>query len=120
MKLYSSADVRAADQAAERAGVAPATLMEAAGRAVAEEALAAWPEARRPLVLCGPGNNGGDGYVAARRLARAGRRPTVLAVRPDGSRGEAAEAARRDWLPHGPVAALGAARLAQAPCSAPA
>jgi NAD(P)H-hydrate epimerase len=114
MKLHSSADVRAADQAAERAGVAPATLMEAAGRAVADDARAAWPDARRPWVLCGPGNNGGDGYVAARHLARAGYAPTVLAVRPDGSKGEAAEAARRDWRPHGEILALDAQTLADA------
>ena len=114
MKLYSSADVRAADQAAERAGVAPATLMEAAGRAVASDARATWPAALRPWILCGPGNNGGDGYVAARHLARSGCTPTVLAVRPDGSKGEAAEAARRDWRPHGEIRPLNAETLADA------
>src|SRR6056297_1530851 len=82
MRLVSADDVRAADEAAAGLGAPPSLLMEAAGRSVATDLRRAWPYAQRPLVLCGSGNNGGDGYVAARHLAQGGLRPTVLALRP--------------------------------------
>ena len=70
--LLSVDEMYRADAAAsERAGIASLDLMEAAGKAVADTLAARW--GKRPvIVLCGPGNNGGDGFVAARLLARAG------------------------------------------------
>jgi hydroxyethylthiazole kinase-like uncharacterized protein yjeF len=68
-----------ADQATVRAGIPALDLMEAAGAAVARLALGR--SGRRPVaVLCGPGNNGGDGYVAARLLAARGVNVRVAAL----------------------------------------
>ena len=82
------------DEAAQRLGLPQDALMESAGAAVVELALAelatmpdavrgpGGPLAEAPLsvVMCGPGSNGGDGFVAARRLAAAGRRTTAVLV----------------------------------------
>jgi NAD(P)H-hydrate epimerase len=85
----------AADRFAEESGVAAATLMENAGRAVATEIARRWP-AGRAVVLCGPGNNGGDGFVAARHLKASGWtvRVALLGDR-DRMRGDAALMAGR-------------------------
>lgn len=69
--LLSSTQMRAAEAAAIKAGVASASLMETAGQHVADIAMQRW--SKRPVaIICGPGNNGGDGFVAARLLAAAG------------------------------------------------
>ena len=72
-------EVRVLDRNAEALGVSTATLMENAGRAVAERA-ARMAAGGAVLVLAGPGNNGGDGLVAARLLAERGVDTRVLAV----------------------------------------
>ena len=76
--LHDSAGSRAAEQAG-LASLPPHTLMQRAGTSVARLALAIAPHARLVRVMAGPGNNGGDGYVAAAWLHRAGRRVDVVA-----------------------------------------
>jgi NAD(P)H-hydrate epimerase len=83
----------AADAAAMAAGTPGTTLMEAAGKAVARAVAERYPE-QPVLVLCGPGNNGGDGFVAARHLAGMGWPVTLALVKGAGAlRGDAAWAA---------------------------
>ena len=69
--LLNSAEMNRADQLAAKAGIAGASLMERAGAGIAAAAMRAWDK-RAVAVLSGPGNNGGDGFVAARLLAEAG------------------------------------------------
>jgi hydroxyethylthiazole kinase-like uncharacterized protein yjeF len=90
--VLDSRQMRAADRAAIKAGVAPLELMENAASALVEELTAAWPGARRVAVVCGPGNNGGDGLAAARLLAAYGVSPRVFTLRDPGEyRGDAGE-----------------------------
>src|ERR1017187_8417559 len=97
MKTLTSAEMGATDRRTEdEFGVPLATLMGNAGGAVARFCLRRYPETKRVTVLCGKGNNGGDGFVAARVLAKAGvLLRVVLLGRADEVKGEAAEAVRR-------------------------
>ena len=71
--LYQAEQVRALDRCAiADHGIAGYTLMGRAGEATLERLQARWPKARRILVFCGGGNNGGDGYVIARLALAAG------------------------------------------------
>ena len=99
--ILTAAGMRAAEEAAIAAGAPVATLMERAGKAAAE---AVWRFAGPlpALVLCGPGNNGGDGYVIARELAARGVAVRVAAM--GEPRTAAASAARASWV--GPVESL--------------
>lgn len=83
MKLVTVAEMRALEQAAVDAGSSFPQLMEEAGLAVAQEAwmLLGTLEGRRIVVLAGPGNNGGDGLVAAKHLADWGAGVTVYVPR---------------------------------------
>lgn len=69
--LWTVAEMKRAEQLTMEAGTPGLVLMERAGRAVAQAVMARWT-ARRVVVLCGPGNNGGDGFVVARWLSQAG------------------------------------------------
>jgi hydroxyethylthiazole kinase-like uncharacterized protein yjeF len=92
MKIVSTQEMRAIDRAtSERFGVASLTLMEDAGCAVADFVLANHAAAESIVVFCGKGNNGGDGFVAARRLhERRKKVQIILLASPDELRGEAA------------------------------
>jgi hydroxyethylthiazole kinase-like uncharacterized protein yjeF len=97
MKILTAAEMGVVDRrTAEEFGVPIEALMERAGGAVAGFCLRQYPAAARVVVLCGRGNNGGDGLVAARVLAAAGRTVQVLLLgRADEVKGEAAVALRR-------------------------
>jgi ADP-dependent NAD(P)H-hydrate dehydratase / NAD(P)H-hydrate epimerase len=83
MKITTAAEMREIDRATtERFGVQSLTLMENAGSAIAQFILERYVDANRVTVVCGKGNNGGDGFVVARKLHRAGRVVDVLLLAP--------------------------------------
>ena len=108
--LIGGTEMADIDQAAQRLGLSQDALMEAAGAAVTEVALSELGRLSEPMrgpggplsdppltvVLCGPGNNGGDGFVAARRLAAAGRRVIAVLVG-DASKLGGGHAAAHNW-----------------------
>ncbi len=94
MQVLSAAEMQACDRlTTERFGIPSIELMRAASAAVAAFARQEFPRARRVTVLCGRGNNGGDGMMAARLLAGAGLEVTTLLLGGrDGLTGDAATA----------------------------
>jgi hydroxyethylthiazole kinase-like uncharacterized protein yjeF len=93
MKIVTAEEMRAIDRATtEKHGIPSLALMENAGSAVAEFAQKHF-EFNSVCVVCGKGNNGGDGFMAARKLHQAGKKVSVivLADGPDEMRGDAAE-----------------------------
>src|SRR4051812_29702771 len=71
----------------EDVGIPSAVLMEHAGHLAADALLARYPSPGRVAVLCGPGNNGGDGYVIARHLALRGVDVRAVPIFPPASPG---------------------------------
>jgi len=113
-ELLTPAEMGEADRMTVAAGTPGSALMEAAGLAVADEASRLARSRGRIAVLCGPGNNGGDGFVAARLLGSRGF-PVDLGLlgRREALRGDAAQAAARFA---GAVLPAGAVDLSDAAC----
>ena len=106
--VISASLMRAIERKAIDSGHATESeLMETAGKAVADEALRKWgggeQSERCAVVFCGPGNNGGDGFVVARHLAWNGWRVDVFEIEGNRVQDSAAELARRAWLEKGAV-----------------
>src|SRR6476469_8652228 len=100
--ILTAERMRQAEQAAIDAGTSVEDLMERAGAALAEAAYR-FAGPMPVLVLCGPGNNGGDGYVAARHFAQQGVKVRIAELTEPKS--DAAKWARSHWA--GPVEQLG-------------
>src|SRR2546423_2552400 len=117
IELLTPDEMAECDRLAIAGGIAGKALMEKAGRAVAD-AVARYPLATPVLVVAGPGNNGGDGFVAAGVLAERGYQMRVLLLGDVAAlRGDAAEAARlwrRAIEPAAPNAIAGAGVIVDA------
>lgn len=96
MRILTAAEMQACDRVTtERFGVPSLVLMRGAAASIAAFAREQFPAARKVTVLCGRGNNGGDGMMTARLLATAGLKvTTILLGAPDGLKGDAAAAWR--------------------------
>ncbi len=107
-KLYRAAAVRAAEQAAKtRYKLGEDDLMARAGLAAWRLLLDRWPQAQRIGIVCGPGDNGGDGYVLAALAHSSGRQVFVLRLNDDVKAGPARRAADAYRQAGGDVATLG-------------
>ena len=91
MKVYTAAQMREREQAAVDKGTSFDQLMENAGSSAARDLMQRHPQAGCALIVCGKGNNGGDGYVVARLAKAAGVQVTLIAC--DGARPLPPEAA---------------------------
>lgn len=114
VEFVTSAQMRAIEGAAiDSFSITGAELMERAGAGLVRAVFAHWPmlerETTQALVLCGPGNNGGDGYVIARHLAQRGIAVHVLALGQPDTLPPDARANWAAWLTLGPVLPYGAA-----------
>ncbi len=110
-ELLTAARMRALETAAiELGAVAGRDLMERAGRGAVAAILAEWPDLAnspgRTVVLCGPGNNGGDGFVVARLLAERGWEVTAFLLGDAGNLPPDARANHERWCAMGPVHSL--------------
>lgn len=102
--IWHADDLRHAEkEAADSLGITLYELMQRAGEAAFNVARTAHPESSHWLILCGHGNNGGDGYVVARLAVAAGIHVTLLALESDKPLPEEASAAREAWLNAGGV-----------------
>ena len=90
--LYDAAALRVIEAAALAHTSDATTLMQRAGSAGWRTLLAHWPQARRIVVVCGPGNNGGDGYVLAMQALASGRDAVVVRIESHAPRTDAAKA----------------------------
>lgn len=94
MEYVTPEEMKRLEREAGGYGLGVKQLMENAGRGVADFVVERFPRAGRVCVVCGGGNNGGDGFVAARRLAKTYRVDVVLLTQPDGIR---TPEARQNW-----------------------
>ena len=100
--IYSAAQVRALDTwEIEKRRVPGFTLMTRAAESALKILTARWPQAKRVAVVCGAGNNGGDGYVLARLARAAGLDAMVLAAAPPDKLAGDARRAQEEWLAAG-------------------
>lgn len=96
-RLYTAAQVRAFDRfAIESLGIAGHVLMQRAAAAAWQVLCVRWPQARRVVVVCGNGNNGGDGYLLACLARQAGLDVYVIALGESAAGGDA-QRARAEW-----------------------
>ncbi|MDN5971134.1 MAG: NAD(P)H-hydrate epimerase, partial [Enterobacterales bacterium] len=97
--VYPADNVRELEQrAVSELGLSLYQLMERAGQATFHRARQFYPTTRRWLVLCGHGNNGGDGYVVARLARQLGIQVTLVAVEHNGPLPPEAQQARDAWI----------------------
>ncbi|MCF3972151.1 NAD(P)H-hydrate dehydratase [Paracoccus salsus] len=109
-EILTTAQMRAIESAAmDSPEVTGLQLMERAGAAVADQIRLHWPRPGRATVLCGPGNNGGDGYVIAWHLQRARWQVRVLGMQ--NTPGPDAAEMKRRWREAGPILPLTEAEL---------
>ena len=99
--LFDVAALRAIEAQAEKSSGDARELMRRAGQAAWRELLQHWPQAQRLLVVCGPGNNGGDGYELARHAQQSGRQVRVVRLAVHSPRTEPARHACADFAAAG-------------------